>query len=160
MAYGHVFVIGVGSPDRLGLLIEPVTGAGIDVVIGLRGDAANPPSGSMHMVDTAAIVLVVGDPTAADQADPGRENRAAQMAKRGLTAGLLVPVRLGRASFPAVSSRLAPIDLHEWAGGDHPELDRLVQVLRRFIARRHGRLFQSEATTWTTGGSSTSPGRR
>ncbi|MFE4756058.1 hypothetical protein ACFRIB_38505 [Streptomyces mirabilis] len=137
-------MISVGSPDRLDLLLEHVTCAGIDVVIGLRGDAANLPSGSMHMMDTAAaIVLAAGDPITADQADPGRNDDTAHMAQRGLTAGLLVPVRLGQAAFPTLSSRLAPVDLHDWRGGDHPELDRLVQVLLRFIARRHGRLFQS-----------------
>lgn len=144
MANGHVFVISIGSSDRLDLLIDQVARSGIDVIVGLRGDEAIPPTGSLHMMDTAAaIVLVVGDPPAPDQVDPGRDGHAGQLAERALTAGLLVPVRLGQAAFPALSGRLAPVDLHDWTGGRHPELDRLVRVLHRFVARRHGRLFQN-----------------
>jgi hypothetical protein len=90
------------------------------------------------MIDTAAaVVLAVGDASpvelsrwADDRYDQGRE-----VAETALSAGVLVPVRLGRVDPLGMLKRLEPVDLRAWRGGGHPQFDRLVHVLRTLIAR-------------------------
>lgn len=135
MARGHVFVTYTSvDPDRVQLLVDRLTRAGLDTIADPRLDGVEGWTPQDSMATTASVVIVAFGKGAARG---GSDHRA----ESAMTAGALIPVMLEPdATPPPWFGGLQAIDLSGWSGGDHPQFERLAGHVRALVERRESRL--------------------
>jgi hypothetical protein len=126
MAQGHVFVTHVGEPRHLSELVGHLVSAGVDVIVEPDNHEISGALPEGQLVEKAsALLLALGN-----GADLGPHRYEID---RRLVLGSLVPVLLAPSAKVDASWGLRPVDLSTWAGGSHPEVDRLLRILHALV---------------------------